>query len=491
MTRWLWLILLLLGIGFKANALNAVLSHSIFYMPAADGHTPYAEVYWQIEPESIVFKELSAGQFTGRIKTEVRLLSDTGVVASDRYILQTDPFPNVQAAQRQSIIELHRYKLPAGKILVQLYLSDLADPANTLALTDSFTVERMADKPIYSTIQLLDTSYTSVINSVFSKNNRQQIPLSANFLDKWRHTLHFYMELYNTTHLTKEDTPLIQTTYISKKERSSPIYDLKQTDTLRRGDVRPLLGSFDVSKLPTGNYYINAVLQSKDKQRLAEKSSFFQVVNELPEDTISNANMADSNFEKLNFVDLSTTFVGKFTLKQVMAILVMIRPIASAIERDAIDNFEVRPDDNYMRYFVYNFWKERNPKDPKKAWDAYTDKIKEVNKMFRGELYPGYQTDRGQVYLRYGKPNDIITVNNEQGVLPYEIWVYNALPEQSLGGLFLFYRPADYVSGYRLLHSNVRGELRNPSWRNYLYTVSGSSSGNTNARAEQYFSGNK
>jgi hypothetical protein len=53
-------------------------------------------------------------------------------------------------------------------------------------------------------------------------------------------------------------------------------------------------------------------------------------------------------------------------------------------------------------------------------------------------------------------------------------------------GLFLFYRPSDVAQDYKLLHSNVSGEMQNTRWRDFLY-VNGSGGNNGNSRAEQYF----
>ncbi len=75
---------------------------------------------------------------------------------------------------------------------------------------------------------------------------------------------------------------------------------------------------------------------------------------------------------------------------------------------------------------------------------------------------------------------------NEAGALPYEIWRYNPNTRMRGPGAFLFYSPGSAASGYRLLHSTVTGETQNPDWRSLLY-VGGQSSGNANARAEEYF----
>src|SRR5207253_172411 len=139
----------------------------------------------------------------------------------------------------------------------------------------------------------------------------------------------------------------------------------------------------------------------------------------------------------------------------------MLMPVSTPLEHASIESFLKRPEETYMRYFLYNFWKNRNEKDPAREWEKYTDKVREVNKLFGGDTRPGYETDRGFIYLKYGKPNERIIVENEAGSLPYEIWQYNAPGKQNRPGAFLFYRPGSMVSDFRLLHSTVQGEVRN------------------------------
>lgn len=112
--------------------------------------------------------------------------------------------------------------------------------------------------------------------------------------------------------------------------------------------------------------------------------------------------------------------------------------------------------------------------------------MREVNRRFGGGSIPGYETDRGITYLRYGKPDEEVRVPNEAGALPYEIWRYNPNPRMHGPGLFLFYSPGAMASGFRLLHSTVIGEIQNTDWRSMLYST-GRGSGNLNARAEEYF----
>jgi hypothetical protein len=112
-----------------------------------------------------------------------------------------------------------------------------------------------------------------------------------------------------------------------------------------------------------------------------------------------------------------------------------------------------------------------------------------VNKRFNSTTTPGYETDRGFIYLRYGPPTDIITVENDQGCLPYQIWQYNVLTQLNKKNVadvfFLFYKSNEMINDYRLLHSNVAGELQNNQWRMLLYINNGTGD-YSNSRAEQY-----
>ena len=122
----------------------------------------------------------------------------------------------------------------------------------------------------------------------------------------------------------------------------------------------------------------------------------------------------------------------------------MLKPMATETELISIEGFITRPDETYMRYFIYNFWKSRTPADPDKGWEDYAEKVKEVNRLFGSRSNGGYETERGFYYLKYGPPDQRYTVTAEQGALPYEVWQYNAPGKQSYSGSFLFYNPRLY-----------------------------------------------
>jgi len=83
------------------------------------------------------------------------------------------------------------------------------------------------------------------------------------------------------------------------------------------------------------------------------------------------------------------------------------------------------------REFLRQFWAERNPTPGSArnaAAEAYNARIGVVNKKFRvmgAKELPGWSTDRGRIYLEYGKPDLVLTRRGPGVFMPYEVWKYN------------------------------------------------------------------
>jgi GWxTD domain-containing protein len=481
MARRLGISILCLFFSFRLCAIEAVTNHALFFMPVGNTFKPYIELYWQIAPPSVHFDS----SYTAKIRTDITINNASGILAQDHYILQSNNAANINQALAQNFLEYKKFTASEGNVYISLKLTDLADTSNTYTYTDSLWVSMPVDKPFYSNLQILDTSYSSTKKSLLTKNGHINIPLCANFIDNSRSTLFYYTELYNT--LLVNDATLLQSVYISKKPGGDMIFNLHNVDTIKPHLTHYAASQLKIDVLPSGNYYLNVVLSDGKQNRLAYESVFFQRVNTTP---AKKENRVDTGFEKVTVLNLGETFVSKYTLPQLMAILKMLKPIGNALENETINNFLQRPEELYMRYFIYNFWNDRNPKNPKSAWEAYTSIVKEANRLFRGSGSPGYETERGIIYLKYGKPAEMITVENENGAVPYQIWAYDKLPKQSNGGMILFYKPGNMMGEYQILHSTIRGETRNTNWRMSLYTT-GKESSSMNSKAEQYFPGSK
>ena len=468
--------------------IEAVVSQKTFFLPSEDKNTqqynPYVEVYWEINPHTVSFTQENSN-WISKIKTDVIISKENKPIIERHYILQTIPTNNQTDAEAQTIMDLKRYALPYGSYSVNVTFSDPTGKTSAYSYTDSFSITPPTSAVFYSDVQLLDTVINEPRESVFAKNNQLQIPFSVNFLDEKKDLLHYYVECYGMDSIAATEHPIIQTIYVTNKNFTSSLYQLIHIDTLKtHPHVLPISGTFNISVLPSGNYYLMVLLQNKNHIKLSSANLFFQRSNKAP--VVIKEATTPVMEEKFDVVDLTKTFVEKYDVTQLRAIMKMLIPISTPLEVENIKGFLKKPDETYMRYFVYNFWKTRDNKKPKQAWENYAATVLAVNKTFGNSSVPGYETERGAVYLKYGPPSDRIVVNNETGAVPYEIWVYNSIAKQS-NGLFLFYQSGYMINDYKILTSTVIGETRNPQWRSSLYT-NGSGTSNLNSKAEEYFS---
>ena len=483
----------------RATAIEAVVSHTVFYVndPAQNNQLkPNLETYWQVNPRSVHYTTTPQKNIIARIKTDIAFTNDAGIIKEDHFILQTVPC-TINELNTRSIIELRRYCVGNGLIKMKITLTDQADTTNKFSYTDSFTISPPTDVAFFSGLQMIDTVIESSTKSTFSKNGHQQIPACSNFFDDSKKTLHYYAELYETDQVSKGDYPLIQKVSISKKPNDTYYGNFIKKDTITPGKISLASGSFSLATLPSGNYYLNISLENNTHKTITSGNLFFQVMNLHPaeEEIVKKVSdpANDTVIENVTVLDLDKTFLHKYKIGEVLAMLKMLLPVSDPMETQNINNFLKKPDDMYMRYYIYNHFKAIDQKDPGKAWKDYSEKVIEVNKRFSEHGTKGYSTERGFMYLRYGEPTEIITIENESGTLPYEIWQYNTLTQMNhkdiTDAIFLFYKRDDLLSDYQLLHSNVSGETQNKAWRSFLY-VSGQGGNNANSRAEQYI-GNK
>ena len=145
--------------------------------------------------------------------------------------------------------------------------------------------------------------------------------------------------------------------------------------------------------------------------------------------------------------------------------------------------------------FLYQFWQSRDALNPEGKWRQYRDRIDYVERKFSYPRTHGYLTDMGRVYLQYGPPSHVrdeknfvstrylgsgdytqqlfsndATKGSSHGqifYLPYQLWRYDVIPGDDANRCFLFW-DEQHSGIYRLLHSNVKGEVQESGWERRL-----------------------
>ncbi len=81
--------------------------------------------------------------------------------------------------------------------------------------------------------------------------------------------------------------------------------------------------------------------------------------------------------------------------------------------------------------FIEEFWRRRDP-DPQTEHNAfkaeYEERVARAAVLFHGEGRPGWQTDRGRIFILFGPPGERLTYPMDAGGFCREIWYYGAFP---------------------------------------------------------------
>ncbi len=112
--------------------------------------------------------------------------------------------------------------------------------------------------------------------------------------------------------------------------------------------------------------------------------------------------------------------------------------------------------------FVEQFWLDRNPA-PAMQRNQYKEehyrRIGYANSNF-GSRFPGWQTDRGMTYIRYGPPDQIVAHPSGQPGLPSEIWTYQQLA--GVGAMSVQFNESEISGEFEMAPADSR-QMKPPS----------------------------
>ncbi|MBN1447702.1 MAG: GWxTD domain-containing protein [Bacteroidetes bacterium] len=115
---------------------------------------------------------------------------------------------------------------------------------------------------------------------------------------------------------------------------------------------------------------------------------------------------------------------------------------------DEIDYIRAAEDEDERRKRFENFWERHNPTPgagSNQAMIEYYNRVAYANKHY-GHFMEGWKTDRGMIYIIYGKPDYIDRHPLDVESKPYEIWEYYDLNRR-----FIFIDESGF-GDYRLLY---------------------------------------
>jgi GWxTD domain-containing protein len=433
-----------------AFGLDAAVSVATF----SNNGQPYVEVQYNFVGKTLYYTMLSDSlHWQSAVNITALFKQGDKIVQFDKYQL-SGPASN----KAENYFDLKRYALAQGDYVLDVVISDVHQPESIKKITIPFSVKFEADKISQSDIQLLKFFTKDTSNSPLAKNGYLMQTLPFDFCDKNTERLIVYDEIYNAQKSTNEE---MQVTFAIYDEqigmRALPIFT--QFKTIKPSAQNIILQQLDVSKVPSGNYFLTIEIRNKNKDLLSMRKVNFQRSNpflNLSKIELKPDDIKDEFVQKLNADSL------RYGLK---AIFCKLQGTETGVINDVIKS----NDEKSMRFHLFRFWAGRNPNNPEKAYNDYMRVARAIDRTYRSGFGYGFETDRGYVFMKYGRPDDITAVPTSPDASGYELWSYNDFPITKQTNVKFLFWDADGSGNMRILHSNARGEIQDRNWKTKLY----------------------
>jgi GWxTD domain-containing protein len=243
--------------------------------------------------------------------------------------------------------------------------------------------------------------------------------------------------------------------------------------------VTPVIGTIDIDGLPSDSYTLQIEVKSGDVFRsLSEKQFYFDDGMKVAEEPSANPQALDEE------TIYTTSGIASMAEMEVLEKGNQAMYIAKADQQKAWKKLKERseaaaensPEKEKIvteeRKFLYSFWRmkdaEKGSRIPLTAFHDYYQQVEETNKKFTNQKTPGWETDFGRIFLKYGAPDErnidkqLHTINAK----PYISWTYYDKNIQLFAGSHPVFVFVDRRGGgkFELVHSNVLGETYEQDW---------------------------
>lgn len=447
--------LLVFFMATSLQALDVSITHSQF----RNGDQSYIEMYFHYVGNTLNYLPVNENpdQLQSKIQALILIKKGEQIFDYDKYELLSPYFSKPSDFQ-----DVKRFVLPEGSYTIEVEFIDGNNIESRFTWNKELSITpqdsqrlAMSDLQLLASVKQSDGSS----DSKFSKSGFQFEVLPFDFLHSKYADLNLYCEFYNLDE-TQGDL------YVSYGIKSDFYLDLgpeisRAYKKLEKGkSVVPYLNSIDIKSLRSGNYHVFIELVNKDKELLTSAHYDFQRSNPV----------SDFEFDQNKNEQFEESFVEVLDADSLNYYLRAHLPVARKDMVSIINSLVRSGSDKSKRYYLYKHWTDVNEAHAGALFKKYMEVADALDKMYNSGFGYGFETDRGYIFLRYGRPTNQIEVNDEPSAPPYEIWAYDVIADTGQTNVkFIFYNPSLSHNAFDLLHSTCRGETFFAAWETELY----------------------
>lgn len=357
----------------------------------------------------------------------------------DAYAVETLRFPSVYPGQYRLVVT------------VQDSVSGRTVNAST-QLVAFDEPPQVSDLLLASDMRIVTPGDTTSLPGEIARGNVRFVTAPDLVLDGMRPNLAFLLEAYGST-----ETSAVTRIEIRNEAGSETVYRLTPFEQMIPSGGGVIRGHFSLEGLPEGKYQVVATVAMGSSS--IERTGTFEVGS-------LQAAMARNIAMRSAQRGMDETYFGTLSEDELDEAVGALDLIAN---RSELEVYKARGDGalsvSAKRQFLIQFWADRDldkstPVNETRI--AFYDAIELANREFTESgrnARPGWRTDRGRVFVKYGRPDDRTQFPSADRAPNYEIWRYTQ-------GRMRYYIFADQSNfgQYRLVKSNDLQESSMPNW---------------------------
>jgi len=414
-----------------------------------DNASGYLEVYYGFYPSLLTYA-WSEGKYRAGVilSTRVTKAADDEVVFSRRAHLKIEEADTSGVWYRYPFITQAGFALPFGDYVLSVLAVDSLNISRRDSLTLPIQIVQYPDSIAVSDIELCKKVARSRRQTdLFYKNSLEVIPNPSLVFGVATSPVVFdYVELYN---VEPEKKYTVKTLII---DGSGKVVRTSSRPRKYQKHSAVEVGTTMITAVPSGRYVFRMMLLDQENREVARADRTFFVYNpHLDTASAPEVGVVEKQLEGYTTDQLDS----EFRQARYIATDQEARMFAQLTTTEA------------KRKFLAKFWADAQR--GRFEWGPvsrveYLRRVKAADELYSSLSKQGWRTDRGRVYILYGRPDEIERFPSLGETKPYQIWHYYRIEN---GVVFVFVDRSGY-GDYELVHSTKRGELRDDNWERFL-----------------------
>jgi GWxTD domain-containing protein len=417
------------------------------------------EMYYSFDEDDLKYKLRDNG-LIGELYFNVSIYSNIKLESEKKWVVSHIKNPD-SLKTTKLMVGQKNFELNPGQYKVNIYAQDVNDSTSNLELNFDLIIANPSKENLFGSMSLQiaqlieEDNNQKGVNEAFKKSGFLVMPLPSLIYLSENNNLYSYLEILSNQAGKGKDKREFNLQY-SLYDSYKNLIKIKEKKVFQTNQIMIDTNQMLIRDVSTGTYYLKATIFAEANGRLdsqyVEKKFF--IINK---NKIANPNdrfLESISYERSEFAGLNE--------EQVKMEIEQIKPICSFQE---IEQFDKLTSLDGKKRLLYRFWLNRDT-DTTTIFNEelfrYRELVKFVDRNFSYGKTRGWQTDRGRVYLKYGKPSEREQHPFFGETRAYESWFYSEIQ----GGVYFHFVDMSGNGRYELVHSTAQFEVQYENWYN-------------------------